>query len=82
MVTAVVLGVLLLADDGVRSGTLALAAWVGLLFGVANLLTWFVASPQSWWMGVLHLPLLIISGYAAWCARSSRRTGAVTHPDG
>ena len=34
---------------------------VGLFFGIMNMLTWFVFNPNSWWMGVLHLPLVIIS---------------------
>lgn len=25
--------------------------------------TWFVFNPENWWMGVCHLPLLIISFY-------------------
>ncbi len=28
---------------------------------VLPLVTWFVLMPASWWMGVLHLPLVILS---------------------
>jgi len=47
------------------------AAYVGLLFGLLNLLTWFVFIPASWWMGVLHLPLVVVSIYGiSRCRRS------------
>ncbi|MDN5769281.1 MAG: phage holin family protein [Microlunatus sp.] len=73
MVTPLVLGLMILYADGVHHSTLSVAAWVGLIFGVVNALIWFLAVPQSWWMGVLHLPLLVLSGYASWL---SRRTPA------
>lgn len=69
MVTPVVLGLMLLYADGVHAPTLAVASWAGLLFGIVNVLTWFALVPDSWWMGVLHLPLLLISGYGSWLSR-------------
>lgn len=74
MVTPVVLALMILYADGVHPPTLSVTAWVGLLFGVLNAVTWFVLAPASWWMGVLHLPLLVLSGYAAWLARRGRLT--------
>ena len=39
-----------------------ITAFSGLLYGLFNLTHWF--NPDTWWMGFLHLPLLIISTYA------------------
>lgn len=61
MITPVVLGVLLLFPDGVDHRTLSVASFVGLLFGLINMGVWFVLNPADWWMGVLHLPLVIIA---------------------
>jgi hypothetical protein len=35
-----------------------------MLLGAVNMLVWFVVLPSGWWMGVLHIPLLVISIYA------------------
>lgn len=63
MITPVVLGTLLLFPDEVDRRTLGTIAWVGLLFGLLNLLDWFVLHPAYWWMGVLHLPLVLTAGW-------------------
>lgn len=76
MVTPVVLGLMILYSDGVHPPTLAVAAWVGLLFGVINAASWFALSPANWWMGVLHLPLVVLSTYAVWLSR--RRHGTAS----
>jgi hypothetical protein len=39
-----------------------ITAFSGLLYGLFNMTHWF--NPDTWWMGFLHLPLLIISAYA------------------
>lgn len=52
-------GVLLIFIDGVDRRTLAMISFVGLAFGLVNLVVWFGLRPQDWWMGVLHLPLAI-----------------------
>lgn len=63
MITPVVLGSMLVLgmDEGPARGAVSLASYVGLLFGLLNMLTWFVFAPASWWMGVLHLPLVVVS---------------------
>lgn len=63
MITPVVLGVLLIFADGVDRRTLSVISYVGLLFGLLNFIVWFVVNPRDWWMGVLHLPLLITAIY-------------------
>lgn len=63
MITPVIIGVLLLFSKGVHKPTLSIISFVGLMFGILNMFTWFISQNQSWWMGVLHLPLLILSFY-------------------
>ncbi|MGP6174621.1 hypothetical protein [Corynebacterium sp. A21] len=59
--TPVFLAVLLCFHPGIHSGTLSVIGFAGLGFGLFNMMTWFLIQPDSWWMGVLHLPLLILS---------------------
>jgi hypothetical protein len=61
MVTPFILGVLLLYYPRVNKVTLRITSFVGLLFGIINMLTWFVLNTEFWWMGIIHLPLLINS---------------------
>ena len=69
MITPVIIGALLLFWRGVHRPTLAGLSFVGVVFGVVNTLLWFVLSSENWWLGVLHLPLLIISAYGLVVAR-------------
>lgn len=61
MITPVVLGTLLMFRATVDHRTLSLVSFVGLVFGLINLVVWFGLAPQSWWMGILHLPLVFIA---------------------
>lgn len=63
MITPVVLGVLLIFPGGVDHRTLSVASFVGLIFGLINLVVWFGLTPLDWWMGVLHIPLVIVATY-------------------
>lgn len=69
MITPVVLGVLLLFPDAVDHRTLSVASFVGLLFGVINMMVWFVLNPADSWMGVLHLPLVVTAAFGLWESR-------------
>ncbi len=71
MITPVVIGALVLLDGQVAPATLSLISFVGLYFGIVNLLTWWRLTPENWWMGVLHLPLLILASYGLIVARSA-----------
>lgn len=71
MITPVILGVLLLKPDGVDRRTLSIISFVGWVFGVINLVVWFGLTPQDWWMGVLHLPLVILASYGLYDSRYS-----------
>jgi hypothetical protein len=82
MVTPVVLGTLLLFPDGVDEDTLSYLAFVGLAFGAMNLLTCFVMVPASWWMGVLHLPLVLTSVLGLVEARRKRAAAQGPQPAG
>ena len=74
--TPVFLAILLVFGGGVHGGTLNIIAFVGLGFGLVNLVTWFVLMPASWWMGVLRLPLVILSVTGLLAARHSERKAA------
>ena len=63
MVTPVIIGILLLFSKGVHKPTLSIISYVGFIFGLLNMMTWFGIRTDNWWMGVLHLPLLILSFY-------------------
>ncbi len=69
MITPVILGVLLIFSKEVHRPTLSIIAFVGLLFGLLNMSIWFGFQPENWWMGVLHLPLLVLSIFGLWQSR-------------
>jgi hypothetical protein len=73
MITPVIIGALVLFARQVSSATLSLVSFVGLYFGIVNLLTWWVLNPQDWWMGVLHLPLVILASYGLVVAHTEQR---------
>jgi hypothetical protein len=64
MMTPVILAVLTLYHPTVNLAALRVTSFVGMIFGVVNILVWFVLMPSAWWMGVLHSPLLVISIHA------------------
>jgi hypothetical protein len=60
--TPVFLMLAVLCRPGIPGWTLRITALNGILYGLFNLTHWFY--PERWWMGFLHLPLLLISLYA------------------
>ena len=64
MMTPVVLATLTLYYPGVNLATLRISSFVGMLFGALNMIIWFGLQPWGWWMGVLHIPLVLISVFA------------------
>ncbi len=72
MITPVILGVLLLFQKEVHLPTISVISFVGFLFGLLNMAIWFGMQPESWWMGVLHLPLVVLSFFGL---VQSRKTG-------
>lgn len=76
MITPVVIGLLLFYSKGADKASLSVISYVGFLFGLLNMITWFVLQPENWWMGVLHLPLLIIAFYGlviAYCEKATQK---------
>jgi len=78
MITPVILGIMVIFSRGVESGLLSIVSFAAAGFGAFNMVTWFVLQPQSWWMGVLHLPLVVIAVYGLVVARKARITGQPT----
>jgi len=76
MVTPVLLGILIVFSSGVNSGLLSVTSFVAAGFGLLNMATWFALQPQDWWMGVLHLPLMVLSIYGLILARGMTSAGA------
>jgi len=64
MMIPVMLGVLTLYYPTVNLPLLRIVSFVGIYFGIVNMIAWFLLFPFGWWMGVLHIPLLFISIYA------------------
>ena len=64
MITPVILTVLTLFHPRINIAVLRITGYVGILFGVMNMISWFIINTSMWWMGILHLPLLIVSAYA------------------
>ncbi len=64
MMTPVILAVLTMYHPKVNRFVLRVSSFVGMIYGAVNTIVWFVLIPSGWWMGVLHIPLLLISIYA------------------
>lgn len=58
-----ILGILILFSKNINKATLNVISFVGVSFGIFNMMTWFGFNIKDCWMGILHLPLLIISIY-------------------
>lgn len=61
MFTPVITGTLLLFEKRVYRPTLYIISFLGLGFGILNMITWFVFDLPDWWMGICHIPLMVIS---------------------
>jgi len=71
MITPVIIGTYLLFEEKTYVLTLYIISFIGTIFGFYNMLTWFVFNIKSYWMGVLHLPLVIISIYGMLISKKS-----------
>ena len=72
--TPIFLFLLILSYPQVNMLAYRITAFIGLMYGVFNLTHWF--TPELRWMGVLHLPLLILSVYAFILPRIYKRQEA------
>lgn len=59
--TTVFLAILIYYFPNVNLTTLRVTSFVGLLIGLGNLWLEFLYLPALWWVGVLHLPLVVIA---------------------
>lgn len=73
MITPVMIGVMILFVKDTYELTLFIVSFIGFVFGLMNMLTWFIFQAESWWMGVLHLPLVLLSSYALYLNRTKRK---------
>jgi len=64
MMLPVILSVLILYYPTVNLVVLRVMSFIGIYFGIVNVVVWFLVFPSGWWMGVLHIPLFVISIYA------------------
>ncbi|MFO8060851.1 MAG: hypothetical protein R6U70_09410 [Bacillota bacterium] len=65
MMTPVFLTPLILFHPRVNIVTMRVTALAGVIIGLYNLLVNFgLERALLWWMGILHIPLLLISGHA------------------
>ena len=63
MMTPVFLAVVTLFCKRFNRAAVRVMAFVGAVTGIFNIVQWFL-QPSLWWMGVLHIPLFVVSMYA------------------
>jgi hypothetical protein len=78
MMTPVVLAVLTLFHPTVNLAVLRVSSFVGMLLGAVNMIVWFVVESWGWWMGVLHIPLVVISVYGFVLAHQAKARAGQT----
>ncbi len=64
MMTPVYLAVLILYYPRINFATVRVMSFAGIITGILNVVQFFINKSYLWWMGVLHIPLLLISVYA------------------
>jgi hypothetical protein len=64
MMTPVVLALLTLFHPNVNLAVLRVTGFSGIVLGFVNMVIWFGLQSWGWWMGVLHIPLVLVSVYA------------------
>ena len=61
MIIPIVISSMLLYYKTINLTLLKIISFVGIYFGLMNLMTFFLINPIYWWMGILHFPLLVNS---------------------
>jgi len=64
MMLPVYLAVLTLTYPAANVTVLRVAGWIGVMTGLLNVGEFFLNASYGWWLGIVHLPLLVISIYA------------------
>jgi hypothetical protein len=73
MITPIIIGLMLVYSKGIYKPVMSVLSYVGFIFGLLNMMTWFGIHRENWWMGVLHLPLLILSFYGLIVVRKEKQ---------
>ena len=63
MMTPVLLSIVTLFCSSFNRPALRVSGFIGMIVGVTNVVQWF-SYPGAAWLGILHIPLLVVSGYA------------------
>jgi hypothetical protein len=71
LVTPLYLAILTLYFPDVNRSILTFTGFVGIIMSLGNMALEFVIYPVYWWIGVLHIPLFIISSYSLWLSFSN-----------
>ncbi len=61
MITPTILTILILYFPRVNLIVLRITSFTAFIFAIMNMITWFGINLDMWWMGVVHIPLLITS---------------------
>lgn len=75
MVTPVIAGMMALRCAAYGRTTRVIVGWLGLIFGLLNMMTWFLINPSVRWMGILRLPLLIVAAFLTFTSWREPRIG-------
>jgi hypothetical protein len=59
MIIPIIIASLLMYYKTLNIVLLKIISFIGIYYGLLNQITWFILNPIYWWMGILHLPLLI-----------------------
>ena len=71
MVIPIILSVLLMYENK-NKHLLRIVGIIGIYYGILNQITWFILNREYWWMGIIHLPLLINSIIAFIISKSKK----------
>ena len=60
MIIPIIISILLMYENkNIR--LIKIISIIGIYYGILNQITWFILNREYWWMGIVHLPLLINS---------------------
>jgi hypothetical protein len=76
MLTPLVLSILLFAYPKINRVVFGATSILGVVIGIGNMVLEFIIYPAYWWIGVLHIPLLLISSFCLWLFLKPAQPGA------
>ena len=63
MITPIYLAVISLFYPKINRPTIRVNSFIGIIFGLINIMNVFISLLNYWWITILHIPLLSISVY-------------------